>query len=48
MSDGFGEGLCNFSHWYQKPGTTGKRREDFEKIVEDGKPVFFVKEIFEL
>lgn len=47
MSDGFGEGLCDFSFWRQKPGTTGKKQSDFEKVVEDGKPVFFVDEIFE-
>ncbi len=48
MSDGFGEGFCNFSFWYQKPGTTGKTRDDFEKVTAsapEGTPVYFVKAV---
>lgn len=47
MSDGFGENYCDFSHWRQKEGTTGKDRGDFEEVFEDGKRVYFVNEIFE-
>ena len=47
MSDGFGEGFCDFSLSKQKEGTDGKKNEHYERIVEDGKPVCFVKEIFE-
>lgn len=50
MSDGFGEGCCDFSHWQQKPGTDGKQHEHFEKITSSapaGTPVFFVNSIFE-
>ena len=47
MSDGFGEGFCDFSFWLQKPGTTGRKKSDFEKITEDGKDVFFVNSIKE-
>ena len=47
MSDGAGEGLCDFRAWQQKPGTTGKLHEDFEKVTTDkvaeGTPVYFVK-----
>lgn len=48
MSDGFGEGFCNFSYWQQKAGTSGKDREDYEKITSsapEGTPVFFVNSI---
>ncbi len=48
MSDGFGEGFCDFSGHQQKPGTTGKKNSDFERIKEGDKDVFFVKEIFEI
>ena len=47
MSDGFGEGFCDFTQWRQKPGTDGTSNEHFEKVVRDGKQVYFVKEIFE-
>lgn len=47
MSDGFGEGLCDFSFWKQKEGTDGTKKEHFEKITEDGKPVYFVNSIEE-
>lgn len=46
MSDGFGEGFCNFSPWQQHPGTDGKKHEDYFKVKEDGKDVYFVKDIF--
>ena len=46
MSDGFGEGYCDFSSWLKKEGTNGKNVSDFEKIVEDGKKVFFVNDVF--
>ena len=50
MSDGFGEGFCNWTRWRQKPGTTGKNHGDFEQVKDKatGLDVFFVKEIFEL
>lgn len=50
MSDGFGEGLCDFSFWQQKPGTTGKKNSDFVKVTSsapEGTPVFFVNSITE-
>ena len=48
MSDGFGEGYCDFSFWRQKPGTDGKKKEDFEKVVEGGKPVYFMNRLFDI
>lgn len=45
MSDGFGEGLCDFTGSRQKPGTTGKKNSDFERITDsapEGTPVYFV------
>jgi hypothetical protein len=48
MSDGWGEGFCNFSYWQQKPNTDGKNNSDFEKVTSsapEGTPVFFVKSI---
>ncbi len=51
MSDGFGEGFCDFNFWEQVPGTDGKKKEDFRKVTSsapEGTPVFFVKEIFEI
>ena len=50
MSDGFGEGFCDFSYWQQKPNTDGNKPSDFEKIVDasTGLPVFFVNAIFEI
>ena len=50
MSDGFGEGFCDFSFWQQKPGTNGKKEDDFEKVTSsapNGTEVYFVKSIFE-
>ena len=52
MSDGFGEGYCDFSFWRLKEGTDGKKKEDFEKVttaegeIPAGTRVFFVKSIF--
>ena len=48
MSDGFGEGFCDFSVWQQKPGTSGKRNSDFVKVKEGDTPVCFVNSIFEI
>jgi len=48
MSDGFGEGFCDFNCWQQKPDTDGTKHEHFEKITnKNGTPVYFVKDIFE-
>lgn len=30
MSDGFGEGFCDFSYYRQKEGTTGRKNSDYE------------------
>ena len=46
MSDGAGEGFCDFSFWRQKDGTTGKRKEDFEKVTDEGRRVYFVDSVF--
>lgn len=51
MSDGAGEGLCDFTSWHQKPGTDGKKHEDFEHITSsapEGTPVYFVNSILSL
>ena len=45
MSDGYGEGFCDFSFWRQKPNTTGKNREDFERVTDNGLEVYFVKSV---
>ena len=42
MSDGFGENFCDFSFWLKKPGATGRQREDFEKVHDGDKEVYFV------
>lgn len=50
MSDGAGEGFCNFSFLGQKPGTDGKKREDFEKVTDSapaGTPVYFMNGLFD-
>jgi len=50
MSDGFGEGFCDFSSWSKKPGTTGTEVSDFEKVTSSAPsntPVFFVNWIDE-
>ena len=52
MSDGFGEGFCDFSFWRRKEGTDGTKPEHYEKVLTDtvapGTPVYFVKDVFEL
>jgi len=51
MSDGAGGGFCDFSFWRQKPGTDGKKEEDFEKVTDAapaGTPVYFMERIFEM
>ena len=45
MSDGVGEGFCDWTRWQQLPGTTGKKKEDFVKVKEGDLEVFFVKSI---
>lgn len=50
MSDGFGENYCDFTSWVKKIGTSGKKKNDFEKVTSsapEGTPVFFVNEVFE-
>ena len=50
MSDGFGEGFCNFSHHRQKKGTDGTKNSHYKKITSsapDGTPVYFVDSIEE-
>ena len=47
MSDGFGEGLCDFSFHRRLPGTDGTKNEHYERVVQDGKKVFFVNSIEE-
>ena len=53
MSDGFGEGLCDFSFHRQKAGTDGTKNSDYERIVTQegeisaGTKVFFVNSIEE-
>ena len=50
MSDGFGEGLCDFSFWEQTPGTKGDKAEHFKKVTSSAPkttPVFFVKSLME-
>lgn len=48
LSDGWGEDNCDFSHWHQKEGTDGKKKEDYEQITSsapEGTPVYFVKSV---
>jgi len=48
MSDGFGEGFCDFSFHRQKPDTDGTQASDFERIFDvHGRPVFFVSSVFD-
>ena len=47
MSDGAGEGICDFRYHRQKDGTSGENREDYELVVEDGKNVYFVYGVFD-
>ena len=51
MSDGFGEGFCDFSFHKQKEGTDGTKNEHYESVTSsapDGTKVYFVDEIFDL
>ena len=49
MSDGFGEGFCDFSFHRRLPNTDGTKNEHYEKVKSsDGTPVFFVNEIFDI
>ena len=46
MSDGFGEGFCNFSFWEQIEGTDGTKKEHFRKVKDElGRPVYFVSDV---
>ena len=47
MSDGFGEGFCDFTPWDHDPANQIHGQPFPRKVVEDGKPVFFVDSIFE-
>lgn len=47
MSDGFGEGFCDFSFHRQLPGTDGTKNEHYERVMQDGRKVFFVNKIFD-
>lgn len=48
MSDGFGENLCDFSHWKQTDGTDGTKKEHFKKMLDEtGRSIYYVNEIFE-
>ena len=46
MSDGVGEGFCDFNYRAQVRGTDGTKREHFENVFEGDIPVFFVNEVF--
>lgn len=48
MSDGFGEGLCDFSYHKQLPGTDGTKNSHYVKVKEGNTPVFFVNNISRL
>lgn len=48
MSDGFGEGVCDFSRWRQKPNTDGTKKQHFEEVfgsAPEGTQIYFVKDI---
>lgn len=51
MTDGWGEGFCEFTPWCRKEGTDGTHKEDWEKLtvsaVAEGTPVCFVNDIFD-
>jgi hypothetical protein len=53
MSDGAGEGFCDFSFFRQKEGTDGKKNSDYEVVktaegeIPEGTRVFFVNGLFE-
>ena len=46
MSDGFGEGLCDFSFW--KPNEQREPGETAMAIIEGGKRVYYVERLFDL
>lgn len=51
MSDGFGEGFCDFDFWTQLPGTDGTKDEHFVRATSSapkGTPVYNVNHLFEL
>ena len=46
MSDGFGEGLCDFDFWKQREGTKGDKDSDFIKVRDElNREVYFVNSI---
>lgn len=47
MSDGFGEGFCNFSYWSPKRLRDGSRYREVtaETTVVSGTPIFYVSSI---
>lgn len=48
MSDGWGEGFCDFSFYRQIEGTDGTKREHFFRVTdESGRDVYFVDDVFE-
>ena len=47
MSDGFGEGFCNFSFWDNNPDNNIHGMANPQKVVENDVPVYFVDSIFE-
>jgi hypothetical protein len=48
MSDGLGEEFCDFSFWHRKIGTSGCSNDDFERIAESGKEVYFVHDVLKI
>jgi len=43
MEDGFGENVCDFSRWRQKPNTNGTSADDFEQVLDEhGTQVCFI------
>ena len=48
MSDGFGEGFCDFSFHKQIEGTDGSKREHFTEVYDEhGRHIYFVNYIEE-
>lgn len=51
MSDGAGEGICDFSFWQKKENTDGNKNADYIKVTSaapEGTPVYFVQRMFDL
>ena len=51
MSDGWGEGFCDFSFWRRKEGAdlAQPKNSDFEAVyAPDGTRIYFVDRLFEL